>query len=288
MGINQFDRDLRRLHRQQDDNTWQQLEAIVRLHDPNVTPAMRSLLLDKLDKLYEQYEVITSTIKEFPSYYRRPSGRITGLFSRVLGPLPHRMKNTEIDQQAEEVMASLPSYRFAAFGLLFGVITTLITLSSMFPWLVVSPFSLFMNAVSVDRSSQLMTIIGIVGVLVLSIAIVALRSPDSTRRFIYIVAHDEEKCFRSGSENWTPWQRFVSCVSFGSCHVVNIIYPLLTLAVLSLVGAAFMAAYLGEHRRSGDVYRATLAATKLHARYNIFAMWFTGILLALVVVTSFL
>lgn len=273
MGINQLDVELKQLRQQKRDNHNQQREMDRKCKDECSTLEMRRSYLDKWTHLIMEADKVYDAIKENQSYYRRPSGKITGLFTRVLGPLPSGLKDTDIDKDAEEVMASLPSYRFAAFGLLLGVITILITMSAMFPWLMISPLTLFMSATSVEQSIQPIVITVIVLVIVTLIVIAAFRAPAATRRFVYTAAHEEEKWFRSGAENWTPWQRIISCLSFGFCHVINIIYPFLTLAVLSLAGMAFMVAYLREYQRSNDTYRATLAATKLHARYNIYAVW---------------
>lgn len=220
--------------------------------------------------------------------YNRPKRGISGLFSKVLAPLPIGMKDTRINDEAESVMKTLPSYRFAALGLLIAVIGTVVTLSVLFPQLVISPLSLVLDTASVDATSQSNAIIVIVSIVVVIMAIAAIRSWRKTRRFIYRAAHDEEKWFRSGAENWTTRQRVVSCAAFGFCHVINLIYPLLTLVALSVAGAVFMMAYLAEYRRSGDVYRATLASTKLHAQYNIYAFGLLGAMLVLYAITFFM
>lgn len=293
MGINQLDVELEQLRLKRLENQSNRNFVTNMLARHGATDEMKRLCLADLSELEDKGKKIAQAIEENQSRYRRPSGIITGLFSRVLGPLPHGLKNTKIDDRAEEVMASLPSYRLVAFGLLLGVVTSLITLGSMFPWLMISPFTLTMDAVSVGSAREpgqpntLVTIFMIVVIVFVTVAFLrSRRSREKTKRFIYEAAHEEEKWFRSGAENWTPGRRVVSCLSFGFCHVINIIYPLLTLVALSLVGAAFMAAYLGEYRRSNDVYRATLAATKLHARYNIYAAWFAyGSLVLLTVIT---
>ena len=100
----------------------------------------------------ENLEILRE-IQDNQSCYRRPRGMISGLFSRMLAPLPHRLSNTRIDARAREMMASLPSYRFAAFMTFVGVIATVFTIAAVFPWLMVSPLSLILSlgAVSVGQ-----------------------------------------------------------------------------------------------------------------------------------------
>lgn len=221
--------------------------------------------------------------------YKRPNGMISGVFTRVLAPLPKGMPDTDINDDTDEIMKSLPSYWGIAWGLLATFIVSVSVLSVMTPQLFVSPLSLvvgFMSTGSVSNESIRTTttndtVILIVAVIVAVLGLYALRSRKSATRLIYGLAHQEEKWFRSGAESWTIRQRIVSCLSFGLCHVINIIYPVVTLLLLSAVGAVFMATYLREYRRSHDTYRATLAATKLHARYNTCVFWFIGGVLVL-------
>lgn len=289
MSTNQLDTELAQLREQKKSNLSQWDNVMDEISSTKATDRVAAPLMSEADRLISERLEIVRAIDHNQSYYRRPSGKITGLFSRPLGPLPYKLKDTKIDTATEEVMATLPSYRLAALSLLIGVVGSLVTLSLMLPWLMVSPLSLVMGATSgADSSTVSMVIIVIVAVLITALTVTVLYSRDTARRVIYGAAHDEEKWFRSGAENWTLWQRLVSCLLFGFCHVVNIIYPLLTLVILSLAGAAFMAVYLKEYRRSGDVNRATLAATKLHAQYNIYAVWFIGSILVLFAATSLL
>lgn len=82
----------------------------------------------------------------------------------------------------------------------------------------------------------------------------------------------EEQWFRSGSEAWTVRQRMTSCMVFGWIHIRNLIYPVVTLISLCYAGGAMVYVYQREFKRSNDITRATLAATKLHARYNVYAL----------------
>lgn len=287
MGINQLNDDLKELKRQKSANLSQQLKVLDEILNGNKPYEAVEPYFDEFSRLRREERDITRAIEANRQYYRRPSGKISGLFSRVLGPLPTDLRETNIDDDARKVMASLPSYRFAAPGLLVGVVTTLVTISILLPQLMISPFSLFMSAASVEGSSRSEVLMIALWVIALIILAIVLRDRKNARNFIYVPAHEEEKWFRSGAENWTLRQRTMSCLSFGTCHVVNIIYPFITLLVLSLAGAAFMAAYLAEYRRSGDVHRATLASTKLHARYNTYAFGLMGVGLVALTIISF-
>lgn len=233
---------------------------------------------DKIRELEREYDHIMRLIGWNESRYRRPDRGISGLFSKLLAPTPDGMTDTNIDAQARETMASLPSYWLSAIATFLGVIGGVLTLFALLPQLFVSPLSFVLGAfsVSTDRqatiSSSIFYVLAVIAVIVLV----------CSRNFLYHAAHEEEKWFRAGAENWTVWQRTVSCLAFGACHIINIIYPLATCLMLSLAGAVFMMTYLREHRRSGSTYRATMAATKLHARYNICAF---GLIVALVLVT---
>ncbi|MDB5185330.1 MAG: hypothetical protein JWN38_1138 [Candidatus Saccharibacteria bacterium] len=78
----------------------------------------------------------------------------------------------------------------------------------------------------------------------------------------------EEQWFREGSENWTPWQRFRSCVSFGFAHMANLYYPFCTILPLSLCGYVFMRVYLRDIKRAHNREQAVLAAALVHRVYN--------------------
>ncbi|MGO3701724.1 MAG: hypothetical protein ACTJG2_00830 [Candidatus Saccharimonadales bacterium] len=199
--------------------------------------------------------------------YQRPNGYIVGLFSKMLAPLPNGMIDTKIDEKAEQTMKSLPAYWLTAILTLFGVIGSIIGLALVVPWLFVSPLSLVMSGASLENDTQSTVMMVIMCVIVVAAVSILVR----VRSFLYQAAHNEEKWFRSGAEQWTMRQRITSCFAFGTCHLINIIYPVATCLILSLVGAVFMATYLREYRRSHDTYRATMASTKLHARYNICA-----------------
>ena len=71
-------------------------------------------------------------------------------------------------------------------------------------------------------------------------------------------------------------------------HVANIIYPIGSLIVVTLVGGVFMACYLRVYRRTGDTQAATLSSAKLHATYNRFAIVYMAVALLIVAVTSFI
>jgi len=53
-----------------------------------------------------------------------------------------------------------------------------------------------------------------------------------------------------------------------------------------LVGGVYMAAYLREYRRTGSYERATIAAAKLHAAYNRFALVYMVVAVSLMIIAS--
>lgn len=234
--------------------------------------ALRSDAKDQahIDQLEAENKGLRQTIKQHKEtlqklmQYKRPNGHIAGLFSRPLAPLPANLPDTKIDADARATMKSLPSYWMAAIGTLACILGVLITLSMYAPWIFISPLSLFLDGMSVSEEAQ-----GAVGFVIACIlSVIALFVLIRARKSVYNFAHEEEKWFRAGCENWTLRQRIVSCLMFGMCHIVNIIYPVITCVLLSIGGAMFMAAYLREYRRSKDSHRALLASTKMHARYN--------------------
>lgn len=225
------------------------------------------LIQEEINLHTDRYLELIESLSE----YRRPGGCIAGLFSSMLAPLPRGMKDITFNDDARQELKTLPSYRWVALGLLFGVVVTIVTVSLFAPWLLVSPLSVFMDSISLSEIIQ-STVMGVIVVAIGTFMLAAgLMSWRNLRDFVYKFALEEEKWFRSGAENWSWRQRVVSCVAFGACHIVNIIYPAVTLIMLSIAGGAFMWAYLREYRRSHDVTRATLASTRLHAMYNIYA-----------------
>ena len=244
----------------------------------------RIIVEEDIRALLGRYEKLAESLSD----YRRPNGRINGLFSRMLAPLPSGMKDIEFDDDARRQLKTLPTYRWTALGLLLGAVASILTLSKLFPWLLVSPLSIFMDSASVSSGTQ-STVISVVtvtfGIILLATGLLSWRG---LRDFVHSAALSEEKWFRSGAENWSWSQRAVSCVAFGACHILNIIYPLVTLMVLSAAGAVFMWAYLREYRSSQDVIRATLASTRLHAMYNIYAGCFLIVAVVLMVASPLL
>lgn len=83
----------------------------------------------------------------------------------------------------------------------------------------------------------------------------------------------EEQWFREGSENWTIFQRFRSCVGFGFAHMANLFYPFSTLLPLSLGGYLFMRVYLYEYKKTNSRRDAILAASLVHRVYNRVALY---------------
>ena len=245
------------------------------------------IIQSEIDKLNDQIDGLFGQINELErlaKLYQRPQGFLARPFSSVLGPLPADMDRIDSrTDSSQEVIKSLPSYRLKALSALVMVVLLAAGLSYAIPALLISPLSLFMTTISVGQETQSSIMLGVLLVVCILTGILAIFKRKSFGGLIFQAALDEEMWFRSGAEKWSVRQRLVSCLSFGACHVLNLIYPLVMLLALSLVGAAFMAAYLAEYRRSQDVERATLASAKLHAVYNNYALTFIVSAISLVI-----
>lgn len=84
----------------------------------------------------------------------------------------------------------------------------------------------------------------------------------------------EEQVWRENSHRWNFGQRFVSCLTFGAIHMVNLFYPLASILPLAVAGGVFMFIYLRAYRqyRAEDRVHArrdaTLRAALAHRLYN--------------------
>ena len=222
--------------------------------------------------------------------FERPNKGFAGLISRPLPPLP---AFTPVWHPTAGALRRLPSYRLAAFGLVVVAIGVLITLVLTVPWMRISPATLIFDFFRTLLGKPWGTMAGAVTIVVL-IATLGRASGTSIAlykaggsKFWDVAAMYEEQWFRTGAENWSPGQRIYATVAFGAVHAMNIIYPIASLIVVTLVGAVFMACYLHVYRRTGDRQVATLASAKLHATYNRFAVVYMVIALAIVLATSF-
>lgn len=223
--------------------------------------------------------------------FRRPDKGVSGVLSRLLPPLPGFIP---VWYPMKGALQRLPSYRLAAFGLLVGAVAVLIVLVLTMPWMRISPAVLVFTATDYLFGDSWGTVAGMPIIVAL---LVILGRAGGTGVGHYKVpgvklwdaaAMFEEQWFRTGAERWSFGQRVRSTVAFGAVHVVNIIYPIGSLIVVTLVGGAFMACYLRVYRRTGDIKVATLASTKLHATYNRFAIVYMAVALSIVVVTAFI
>lgn len=277
MDIKESRQDLKNLHNQY-LTTMQEWLNLAKMRGELSWDDPQRIILEAEMKEQEQREkVITARLEELQarvdeheSLYLRPDGRVTKWFSRVLGPLPKGMKCFKL---SDEVISDMPKYRFLPLALLAGVVVFVVTAVTYMPWLAVSPFTLMASSVSVGESGQSTVIHVIVGIIVVAVFGLILANRRSANRTVHELALEEEQWFRAGSESWTLGQRTTSCLSFGACHVINVIYPLVTIVALVLVGAVFMLVYLSEFRRSQDGHRALLASTHFHAMYNSYAFW---------------
>ncbi len=77
----------------------------------------------------------------------------------------------------------------------------------------------------------------------------------------------EELMFRTGSEDWTFWQKVRSCISFGLMHFTMIIVPIGACIALMVAGAILMTVYTSA-LKTGNNKHATVEAALVHTSYN--------------------
>lgn len=218
--------------------------------------------------------------------FERPGGGLAGAISRTLPPLP---AFTPVWYPTNKILRRLPSYRLSAFVLLVGAVGLLLTLAHSISWMRVSPAVLILDAADAVFGGWLGAIVGWLVIIALMVIVAPRKGTtiEAYRRhdvkFWDRAALYEEQWFRTGAERWTGGQRVFSTLAFGAMHVMNIIYPIASLLVITLVGAVFMACYLRVYGRTGDRQVATLASAKLHAAYNRFAVIYMVVALAPVV-----
>jgi len=242
--------------------------------------------IDRLDREERQvHDEFWKGVKNSHKFFLRPTGGFFGLLSRPLGDVPQFMP---ILDPTEEELAAAPSYRRAGFMLLLAAVGCLLGMAVTTPWLLISPATLAFNA----YASIMPDVFAIIWTVITGYWFMRLIgrggevSGSSHGKFLDRAALREEQWFRSGAESWNSWQRVYSCVAFGLMHVGNFIYPLASLIVVGLVGGVYMAAYLREYRRTGSYERATIAAAKLHAAYNRFALVYMVVAVSLMIIGS--
>lgn len=220
----------------------------------------------------------------------RPAGGLAGAISRTLPPLPAFMP---VWYPTTKVLRRLPSYRLLAFGLVVVAITALLFLVRSIPWMRISPAVLILDVTDSVFGGWLGSIVGWVVIIALALVIYPNKGTtiEAYRRhgvkFWDRAALHEEQWFRTGAEYWTAGQRVYSVLAFGMMHVTNMIYPIASLLVVTLVGMVFMLCYLRVYGRTGDRQTATLATAKLHAAYNRWSVVYMVVALAIVAVDQF-
>lgn len=86
------------------------------------------------------------------------------------------------------------------------------------------------------------------------------------------LAETEERCFREGSETWSPARRAAMCVTFGALHLASLVVPICVAVALATAGGWFMFHYLRAVHRTGSRELAVHEATEVHAAYNLTAV----------------
>ena len=215
-----------------------------------------------LKELEKRIDAFQGGIREYRSPYRRPDGLVSGCVSWLLPPLPEGLKAYKV---TDEIIDIMPRFRGAPLVLMAGVACVLVAAFLYLPELLVSPVVLATEHMGVPGSWWSGIVSNIVATATVVVATLALLNRRFTRRMVYDRVMYEEQRFRSGAEHWTVWQRAMSCVVFGMSNILNLVFPLVTIVVLTGLGVVFMQVYLREYHRSGNTYRATLASVRFHA-----------------------
>lgn len=193
--------------------------------------------------------------------WKEPSRPTTGLLGRItqsLGSLSH------VNPPEYGEFKRPRGYRIAAAGLLISLLIGMQVMWALVP----STSGSAVTAAAGDEAAGVLyfginTLIGVIVVIAL-----ARGGWGAIDRFMFRAALKEEIWFRLNSENWTRGQRVKSCVGFGFAHVLNILLMAASLGVLILAGAAFMAVYLRQVKKTGDQRQALYVAARFHADYN--------------------
>ncbi len=221
--------------------------------------------------------------------YRRPNGVISRPISRMLGPLPPRMQEMDLSRMDQgdlvKEMQRLPDYEEQALLLLGLVLLPLAGLCIRFPWLLFSTTSLLPTPVLLSFINNRFLLVILTAVIAM-FTYWAFQNKDQTMVTLEQSALGKEQWFRSGAEGWSTRQRLTSCLLFGMYQPLTLVFPFIGMIMLSIAGAGFMVAYRKEYDRSRNTYRATLAATKLHAQYNAYLLIVISVIIYVITLYS--
>ncbi|HSX32723.1 MAG TPA: CPBP family intramembrane glutamic endopeptidase [Candidatus Saccharimonadales bacterium] len=230
---------------------------------------------------------------EIPDKFHRPQGGLfVSMLMKIMPPAPKRHFVLGFGNLK-------PRYRWFHYALALPFLATFIALVlTQIHFIPVMKYSVISGFIAVTAWLHLPIWLGLV-LLVVAIAIISgvreskrrgsktsasslMSTSPYTIGFFNKAAVSEEQAFREGSENWTPWQRVVSCFAFGALHMINLWYPLASILPLALGGGLFMFVYLRTYRRTKFRRSAVLAAAVMHRVYNRIALFGTAIALLLI------
>jgi hypothetical protein len=240
------------------------LEAITERKRPNASRALRRLM----EVLPEKHR----NLQEFV----RPGNTLSSKFCTwMLAPV-----KTTKEAPIQPVYSfgelkkrfSLKHYVFA-IPMLIGTFLLIYLQTQVFSWMMYSPLT-----VTVEFSKKIdnswIAIGGLVILVYLDNKLVRRSQKKVTSYSPYTygwlnkAAINEEQAFREGSEGWTPWERFRSCLSFGLIHQPSLIYVFGMFLPHMIMGGVFMWVYLRTYRRTQRRRTAVLAASVFHRVYN--------------------
>lgn len=213
----------------------------------------------------------------------RPRGWLTRLLERLdlVGPFPDDSRVSGSAEEFRDVPARAP---IAVLAVVFTY-AAVIGATFLVPDLAISPVSAVSGP---DLGSVITTVVayGLVAVLGFFVIRRLLRRRHGGRSVWTVLcqaALTEELIFRYGHETWSRPQRIKAAAAFGAAHVINLIYTLITCAVLIGVGMIYAAVYRAELRTTGDRRRAVLVAAKCHALANAVILGVLAVLVMMLV-----
>jgi hypothetical protein len=269
MDIAEMDQELGRLHGEYMSKFPEWRSLFGEYMELEYDDPRRILLFDQLreherylKELEKRIDALQGGIREYRSPYRRPDGLVSGCTSWLLPPLPEGLRAYKV---TDEIIDIMPRFRGLPLVLTAGVACIFVAATFYLPWLLVSPVVTATEHMGVPASRWSGTVSNIVATATIVVVTLALLNRRFTRRMIYDKVMYEEQRFRSGAEHWTVWQRAMSCVVFGMSNILNLIFPLVTIVVLTGLGVVLVQVYLREYQRSGNTYRAALASVRFHA-----------------------
>lgn len=196
----------------------------------------------------------------------RPQRGLAGFLSLSLGSLPAKMR---VLDASKDNLGRVKGYR--VMSLLLLALATLVIggIVMMYPGAFWSPLGWIYSAAK-PAVGPWLAVVPVATAAFAGYKLLVRGVDNDTPKGNVTARHAayREQWFRAGAENWTTSQRVYSCLVFGLLSPLNLVFPIITIPVLTALGACYMTTYLREYRRSGSTELATIASTSLHAYFN--------------------